>query len=495
MATKTTKTTKKSPARAKKDVKHVLFVASEAFPFAGTGGLGEVIGSLPKALNKSGEIEARVIIPLYQSFPQEERAKLTFVTHITVPVAWRNQYCGLFEYEKDGVTYYFIDNEFYFRRSSLYGYGDDGERFAFFSRAVLELMPFLNWKVDILHCHDWQTALTPIYYKLYYMFSEPYKGVKTVFTIHNIEYQGQFSSDILEDVFGISFREYMSIEYHGCINLMKGAIDYADYISTVSPTYAEQIKTAEYAHGLEDVLNKNAGKLRGILNGVDVVTYDPATQPALFVNYDADSIEKKVQNKIELQKMLGLPVGENIPMIAMITRLVSHKGIDIVRHAINDILTRPVQFVVLGTGEGDHESFFKHLENLYETKVRARITFNKDLAHKIYAGADIFLMPSRSEPCGLSQMMACRYGTIPVVRETGGLKDSIPDCGDGDKGLGFVFSSYDSDSMRYAVERAIGLYTDYRDKWNGLVQRAIRADFSWNKSAREYLDFYKKVTE
>ncbi|MBO5224334.1 MAG: glycogen synthase GlgA [Clostridia bacterium] len=505
---KTTKTTTKAKSTAKKptakkatavkpvvavEKKHVLYVASEAFPFAGTGGLGEVIGSLPRSINTSSDVEARIIIPLYQSLSAEDRAKLTFITNITVPVAWRNQYCGLFKYEHLGVTYYFIDNEYYFKRSGLYGYGDDGERFAFFSRAVLELMPYFDWRVDVLHAHDWQSALVPVYYKLYYMYKQGYENIKTVFTIHNIEYQGQFSPAILEDVFGISYKEYMSIEFNGCINLMKGAIDYSDYVSTVSPTYAEQIKTAEYAHGLEGILLKNAGKLRGILNGVDVDTYNPETNKALFVNYNKDSIGKKDEGKVELQKMLGLPVNKDVPIIAMITRLASHKGIDIVRRAMNDILKNDVQFIVLGTGEIDHEEYFKYIQNIYDNKVRSIISFNKDLAHKIYAGADIFLMPSKSEPCGLSQMMACRYGTIPVVRKTGGLKDSIIDCENGDTGIGFVFDNYNSDEMLCAIERAVNLYRDHKTKWNGLVTRAISTDFSWNKSAGVYLDFYREI--
>jgi starch synthase len=492
-ATTVKKTAVKKAPEVVVDKKHVLYVASEAFPFAGTGGLGEVIGSLPTSINASKDVEARIIIPLYQSLSQEDRAKLTFITNITVPVAWRNQYCGLFKYEHGGVTYYFIDNEYYFKRSGLYGYGDDGERFAFFSRAVLELMPYFDWRVDVLHAHDWQAALVPVYYKLYYMYKEGYEDIKTVFTIHNIEYQGQFSPAILEDVFGISYKEYMSIEFNGCINLMKGAIDYSDYVTTVSPTYAEQIKTAEYAHGLEGILLKNADKLRGILNGVDVDTYNPKTNKALFVNYDKNSLEKKNIGKEELQKMLGLPVNKDVPIIAMITRLASHKGIDIVRRAMNDILKNDVQFIVLGTGEIDHEEYFKYIQNIYDNKVRSIISFNKDLAHKIYAGADIFLMPSKSEPCGLSQMMACRYGTIPVVRKTGGLKDSIIDCGNGDEGIGFVFDNYNSDEMLYAIERAIGLYRDFKAKWNGLVSRAITTDFSWKKSAGVYLDFYREI--
>ena len=488
---KTEKTAVKEAAKKKR----VLMVASEAWPFAGTGGLGEVVGSLPKALNKLGDVEAEVIIPLYESVPEEYRAKMTFVRSINVPLAWRNQYCGLFTLELDGVKYMFVDNEYYFKRTGLYGYGDDGERFAFFSRAVLELLPYID-KPDVIHCNDWHTALVPVYYKLFYQYREGMGGIKTIFTIHNIEYQGQFSGDVIEDLFGIPRREYMSVEYHGCINLMKAAIDYSDSVSTVSNSYAGEIMSSEYAHGLESVLLKNAYKLKGILNGIDTVTYDPANSGSLFKNYDANTVDEyKKVNKTELQRMLNLPVDENVPMIAMITRLASHKGLDIVRSAFNGIMQDDVQFVVLGTGDADHENFFRHMQNVYGNRVRAIIAFNKDMAQKIYAGADVFLMPSRSEPCGLSQMIAMRYGTVPVVRLTGGLKDSVIDCGDGTVGTGFGFTEYDAGALRHAVDRAVGLYRDYRDIWTGLRKRDMQSDFSWNKSAKEYDAYYAEVLE
>lgn len=474
--------------------KHVLFAASEAWPFAGTGGLGEVIGSLPRALNERKDIEARVILPLYEGIDAGYRKDMKFVCSIYVPLAWRNQYCGLFELDYNNVKFYFIDNEYYFKRSSLYGYGDDGERFAFLSRAVLELLPVLGWRVDILHCHDWHTALVPIYYKLFYQYKAGFGGIKTIFTIHNIEYQGQFSADVIEDLFGIPHREYMSIEYFGCINLMKGAIDYADSVSTVSETYSREIMSSAYAHGLENVLIKNSYKLQGILNGIDVDTYNPSTNPALFVNYDVDTVdERKKENKKELQAMLGLPVDENVPMVAMITRLVNHKGVDIVRSAFNDMMNSSVQFVVLGTGDVDHENFFRHMQNMYGDRVRAIIAFNKDMAQKLYASADIFLMPSKSEPCGLSQMMAMRYGTVPIVRATGGLKDSVADCGNGDDGNGFVFDDYNVGALRHAFDRAVGLYRDYKDKWIALRKRAMLSDFSWEKSADEYARYYARI--
>ncbi len=483
----------KEPEKAKN--KNILFVCSEAFPFAGTGGLGEVMGSLPKEINALGAgYEARIILPLYESFPIEDRANLEFICHINVPLAWRNQYCGLFKYNYRGTVYYFIDNEYYFKRPNLYGYYDDGERFAFLSRAVAELIPHLGWKPDVLHCQDWQTALVPIYYKLFYMYREGYEGIRTIFTIHNIEYQGKYSKSIIEDVFGIPAHEYMSIEHRGCINLMKGAIDYSDAVSTVSPTYAQEIMDPFYAHGMENVLLKNSYKLRGILNGVNVDDYNPETNKSLFRNYTVKTVhnEKKV-NKTELQKMLSLPVNENVPMIAVISRLVAHKGLDLIRFAMNDIMKNDVQVVLLGKGDPEYEGFFTHMQQMYENKVCSIIAFNKDLSHKIYAGADMFLMPSKSEPCGLSQMMACRYGTIPIVRKTGGLKDSIIDCGDGDYGNGFTFQSYNAGDMIRAVDRAVGLYRDYHDKWKGLMDRAMTSDFSWVCSAKEYVKFYNEM--
>lgn len=479
---------------AKKEPVKILFVCSEAAPFAGTGGLGEVMGSLPKSINaqKCG-FDARVILPLYESMPDRFRANLQFMCHINVPLAWRNQYCGLFKLVHEGTTYYFVDNEYYFKRPNLYGYYDDGERFAFLSRAVVELIGRLDFKPDILHCQDWQTALVPIYYKLFYMYRPGYDGIKTVFTIHNIEYQGKYARGIIEDVFGIPDREYMSIEHRGCINLMKGAIDYSDAISTVSPTYAKEIMDAYYAHGLESVLVKNAHKLRGILNGIDVDTYNPRTQRALFCNFDENNLEGKARGKAELQKMLNLPVSPDTPIIAIISRLVSHKGLDLIRFSMNELLKRNVQVVLLGKGDPDYENYFTHVQKMYDKKFSAVIAFNKDLSHKIYAGADIFLMPSKSEPCGLSQMMACRYGTVPIVRETGGLADSITDCYNGDFGNGFRFAKYDAGDMMGAIDRALGLYGDYKDKWAGLVRRAMTTDFTWKQSAGVYMQFYREL--
>lgn len=471
----------------------ILFVGSEAFPFAGTGGLGEVLGSLPRAINDGGEYEARVILPLYESFPQERRKDLEYICHGNIWLSWRNLYCGLFKIKEGNTVYYLIDNEYYFKRKGLYGHSDDGERFAFFCKAVLDFLPALDFMPDVLHCNDWQTALVPIYYKLFHMYDARYANIKTVFTIHNIEYQGWFGRGMLGDVFGIPEHEFGSIEHFGQINLMKGAIDYSDVVSTVSPTYAREILTPEYGKTLDGVLAHNRQKLVGILNGIDTIAYNPETNPALKAHYNADDKANKAVNKRELQELLQLPQKPDVPIIAMITRLASHKGLDIVREAMPEILRRDVQFVLLGTGDGEYEQYFGWLQSAYNDKVRAIIAFDKTLSHRIYAGADIFLMPSASEPCGLSQMMACRYGTIPVVRETGGLADSIDDAYNGDFGTGYRFARYAADDMIGSLDRAIWLYNDCRDKWNGLVDRAMRTDFGWDKSAREYVRLYKNL--
>ena len=491
-------TTKKTAAKVQKvaetpSKRKILFVASECTPFIVTGGLAEVIGSLSKALAATGNFDVRVVVPLYSDIKKEYRDKFTYLGNIYVHLAWRNQYCGIFKYEQDGVIFYFLDNEFYFKRPGCYGYFDDGERFAFFSRAVLEIMPFLNFYPDVMHCHDWQSALAAIYLKTNYCFRQEYQFIRALFTIHNIEYQGQYSLDILSSLFDIYGKYQYLVEYNNSINLMKGAIECCERFSTVSPRYAQEIKEPYYAHGMDPIVRRNEFKLSGILNGIDYDVYNPATNKSLFVNYSADSLDKKTANKTELQKMLGLNVDERAPLIAMVSRLVNHKGIGLVRSVFHDIMNGGAQLVVLGTGDADHENFFRHMQNLYGRRVHAAITFNKDLAQKIYAGADIFLMPSLSEPCGLSQMIALRYGTVPIVRSTGGLKDSIADCGDGHTGNGFVFGGANAGELLYAVKRAVGLYYDYGDIWNELRERASKCDFSWNNSAKTYQAFYDEM--
>ncbi len=473
-----------------REKKKVLFVASEAAPFIATGGLAEVVGSLSKALAATGNYDVRVILPLYSDIRPQYRQEFQFIGSIFIPLAWRNQYCGIFSYEKDGVTYYFVDNEYYFKRPGCYGYYDDGERFAFFCRSVMEILGFIKFYPEILHCHDWQAALAAIYLKTIYCFREEYQFIRAVFTIHNIEYQGKYSLDILEDLFGISNEYRYLLEYDHCINLMKAAIECSEAVSTVSPRYAEEIKDPYYAHGLQDIIRKNSFKLRGILNGIDPDYYNPETDQSLFAHYSAENPENKKICKEELQKMLGLPVRENVPVVAMITRLVAHKGLDLVKTVIEEFLSQDVQFILLGTGDSIFENYFSDLQRRYSGKVVSCITFNSDLSRKIYSGADIFLMPSKSEPCGLSQMIASRYGAVPVVRETGGLYDSIKPWGAG--GNGFTFANYNAYDMLYVLREAVNLFYN-KDEWKKLVHKAMTTDFSWNNTAKYYEQMYADV--
>ena len=468
----------------------VLYAASEALPFIASGGLGDVAGSLPHALRKR-LIGCRVVLPMYDTIKQELKDTMKFITHISVPVAWRRQYCGIFEAKYNGVIYYLIDNQYYFKRARIYGHYDDAERFAFFSRAVLEIIPYIDFKPDIIHCNDWQTALTPVYYSAMYANSPGYENIKTIFTIHNIQYQGVYGKELLEDVLGIPADKASLLEYDGCINFMKGAIECADKVTTVSPSYADEILDPWYSHGLDSILNVRRYKLSGILNGIDTVGYDPATDKCIKANFSADDISGKKIDKEELQKEMGLPVKPGVPVIGMVTRLVSHKGLDLVKRILDELLaTSEMQLVVLGSGDYEYESYFRWIAEKYPDKVGLRIGFVPELARKIYAGADMFLMPSKSEPCGLSQMVALRYGTVPIVRETGGLRDSITDCGDG-KGNGFTFKSYNAHDMLDAIRRALTLY--YNGDWNELVLRALNCDFSWGRSANAYIRLYKEI--
>ena len=467
--------------------KKIMFVASEAAPFIATGGLAEVIGSLSKAIAKDDTFDVRVIIPLYQDIKKEFRKDFKFIGNIFVPLSWRNQSCGIFEYEKDNVKFYFVDNEYYFKRPGCYGYYDDGERFAFFCRSVMEILSFLNFYPDILHCHDWQAALATLYLKTIYCFRPEYQFIRSVFTIHNIEYQGKYSLDILEDLFGISNRYRYLVEYDRCINLMKGAIECSERFSTVSPTYAGEIKDPYYAHGLDAIICRNEFKLCGILNGIDVDYYNPKTDKSLFANYDAEDVSNKAICKEELQRMLNLPVKPDTPIIAIITRLVAHKGLDLVREVIEQVLRQDVQFVLLGTGDSTYENYFSDLARRYPGKVVSIISFNSDLSRKIYSGADLFLMPSKSEPCGLSQMISSRYGTVAIVRETGGLRDSIQPYGAG--GNGFTFHDYNAYDMLYVINEALGVYRN-KEAWKELQKKAMLTDFSWATSAKYYIGLY-----
>ena len=405
---------------------NILFAASEVAPFAKTGGLADVAGSLPGALHRLGA-QVRVILPLYSAVGANWREQMTFLFHFNVSLAWRSIYCGVFSLEKDGITYYFVDNEHYFRRDELYGHYDDGERFGYFCRAVVECIPRLDWKPDIVHCNDWQTALISLYLQEDSARISMLSSIRTVFTIHNVEYQGRYGGETLEDLFGLPARWYESgvLEYYGDISLMKGAICTADRITTVSPTYAQELHYGFYAHGMEGILSANAHKMQGILNGIDTEVFDPAKDPALHQTYSASDLSGKAKNKAELQRTLGLKIDPDVPIIACISRLVPHKGMDLVTAALPQIMDGPAQFVVLGRGDWQFEQAFLHAQGQYPSRLSANIMYSASLAMNIYAGADLFLMPSKSEPCGLSQMIAMRYGTLPVVRETGGLKTPL----------------------------------------------------------------------
>lgn len=468
----------------------VLYAASEALPFMASGGLGDVAGSLPQALRKR-LIGCRIVMPLYDTIRQELKDSLKFITHISVPVAWRRQYCGIFEAKHNGVIYYLLDNQYYFKRDTIYGHYDDAERFAFFSRAILEIIPYIDFKPDIIHCNDWQTALTPVYYSAMYANAPGYENIKTIFTIHNIQYQGVYGKEILEDVLGIPADKTSLLEYDGCINFMKGAIECANRVTTVSQSYADEILDPWYSHGLDSILSERRYKLSGILNGIDTLNYDPETDKAIRANYSAENPDDKKLDKEDLQQVMGLPVRADVPVIGMVSRLVSHKGLDLVKGILDELLsTSDMQLVVLGSGDYEYESFFRDIAARYPDKVGLRVGFIPDLARKIYAGADMFLMPSKSEPCGLSQMVALRYGTVPIVRETGGLRDSITDCGDGE-GNGFTFKSYNAHDMLDAIRRSLDVY--YNGDWTALTQRALECDFSWGRSANAYIKLYKAL--
>ena len=470
----------------------VLYATSEALPFAASGGLADVAGSLPHAM-RVRLIGCRVVLPLYESVPQELRDNMTFLTSLSVPVAWRRQYCGVFEARHNGVIYYLLDNQYYFKRPGLYGHYDDAERFAFLSRAILEMLAYIDFKPDIIHANDWQTALVPVYYSLFYAGREGYENIKTVFTIHNIQYQGKYGMEILEDVFGIPQSSRTIVEQDGCVNLMKGAIEMADKVTTVSPTYAQEILDPWFSHGLDTILRAREWKLTGILNGIDTEGYNPETDPLIYKTYSADDPSGKAENKRALQERLNLPAAADVPLIGMVTRLVAHKGLDLVKYVLDELLQENLQVVILGSGDWAYENYFREVQGRYPQKFCYCAGFLPELARKIYAGADIFLMPSKSEPCGLSQMVACRYGTVPVVRETGGLKDSIRDCGDGE-GMGFTFKTYNANDMLYAIRRSLGAYANKTD-WPVLMDRGLRTDFSWGRSANEYIKLYRSLVK
>ena len=471
----------------------ILFAASEVAPFIKTGGLADVAGSLPPALAKAGH-DVRVVLPLYERIGQQWRDRMTYRLNFSVPLAWRSAYCGVFELSYNGVVYWFLDNEYYFKRTELYGHYDDGERFAFFSRAVVELAGHMDFSPNIIHCNDWQTALVPIYLMETRAWIPQLAAARTVFTIHNIEYQGRYGSDCLEDLFGLNkgYLDNRMLGYYNDVNLMKGAIYASDYVTTVSPTYAQELNYDFYAHGLAGVVKDNAYKIRGILNGIDVEHYDPSKDANLAARYSAVDLEGKKKCKESLQKAVGLNVDPSVAIVACISRLVPHKGFSMVASSLHRIMNCNLQMVVLGTGHWDYEAAFHQAENQYPGRFSAKIFYSAELAAEIYSGADLFLMPSISEPCGLSQMIAMRYGAIPIVRETGGLKDTVlPYNAENDTGLGFTFAQTTPEDMLGAIYRSMEVYYDHPDAFRAMQQRAMTAEFSWAKSAQEYLNIYR----
>ena len=465
-------------------------------PFCKTGGLADVAGSLPPALAAQG-VETAVILPLYRRVKERFADQLTFLCYDYVDLAWRHAYCGLFSLKKDGVTWYFLDNEQYFGRPELYGCADDGERFGFFSRAVVKMLDHLDFWPDVIHCNDWQTALIPIYLKDDGVREERYRSVRTVLTIHNIEYQGRYDPYCLGGLFGLDrgWVDDGTLLLDGDLNLLKGAILTADAVNAVSPTYAQELKNPYFAHRMEGILTQCGYKLSGVLNGIDMKLYDPAADPRIAANYTAEDISGKAADKAELQKALGLRPEPETPIIAMVSRLVTHKGLDLIREVMGDIMELPVQFVLLGSGDAAYEDFFRHAAERWPERMAIRLGYDEALSMAIYAGADLFLMPSRSEPCGLSQMIAMRYGTVPIVRETGGLKDTVqPYEAWRDAGTGFTFANYSSADMLHVLREAAYLYKDYPDAFARLRRRAMERDFSWNRSAGDYLKIYAAVT-
>lgn len=473
----------------------IVFASAECAPFVKTGGLGDVAGSLPAALVRAGA-EVIVMVPKYATIKDEYKTQMEHFSDFYVSLGWRNEYCGLEKLERDGVTYMFIDNERYFARDYPYGFFDDGERFAFFSKAITESLQHLpaGFECDILHCNDWQTALAPVFLREFYQGLPLYDRVKTVFSIHNVAFQGQFSDTVMEDILGVAHipAAASQLRCDACsINYMLGALRYADAITTVSPTYANEIQTPEFGEGLDGVLRERSYALQGILNGIDVAGFDPATDKRIAANYTVDDRSGKAVCKAKLQEELGLEVRDDRPLMVMVTRLTRQKGMDLVMYALDRILAGGVQVAVLGTGDRDYEDGLRYFQDKYPGTMAARIEFDPALSQRMYAAADMFLMPSKFEPCGLSQIIAMRYGTLPIVRETGGLKDTvIPYNEFTGEGTGFSFSNFNGDEMGDAVFRAARLFWDNRDAWNQLVTQAMSQDFSWTRSADKYLDLY-----
>lgn len=475
-------------------MKKVLYVASEAVPFIKTGGLADVVGSLPKCFDKR-YFDVRVVIPKYMCMYQQYKDMMKHVTNFYMTLGWRKQYVGVLEAQIDGITFYFIDNEFYFAGGRPYGnIYEDVEKFAFFSKAALSILPLIDFRPDIIHCHDWQTGLIPVFLKEKFAEGEFYRGIKSVMTIHNLKFQGVWDMKTIKDITGInpSYFTPDKLGFYDDANYLKGGITYADAITTVSPTYAEEIKTPEYGEHLDGLLCARASSLRGILNGIDYDEYNPETDPNLYKNYNAKNFRKeKSKNKIALQKDLGLEVNDKKMMIGIVSRLTDQKGIDLIAYIMDELCQDNIQLVILGTGEERYENMFRHFDWKYGDKVSANIYYSEAMSHRVYAACDAFLMPSLFEPCGLSQLMSLRYGTIPIVRETGGLKDTVEPYNEYEgTGTGFSFANYNAHEMFGIIRYAEHVFYDKKREWNKLVDRAMAADFSWKKSAEKYAEMY-----
>ena len=474
----------------------ILFTASESVPFVKTGGLADVIGALAPVLAKEGH-DVRVILPDFSAIPQEWVSQMTHVVDFEIQLGWRRQYCGIEKLERDGVIWYFMDNKYYFGRPYIYGMGgDEYERFGFFCRGVLNMLPLIDFQPDVIHAHDWQSGMVPALLKIQYAHLPFYANMKTVFTIHNLQYQGIFGIREVQDVLGLGDSLWTDdkLECFGCANFMKAALVYSDIITTVSPSYAEEIQTAYYGERLDGLLRARHNDLFGVLNGIDMEDYNPATDDRIAQKYSADNKEGKVACKKALQEELGLNVDHNVPVIGMVGRLSNQKGLDLVDYVIADMMRLPIQFVVLGMGEGRYFNLFSWAEGEYKGRIAARFTMDHALAHRIYAGTDMFLMPSQFEPCGLSQMIAMRYGNVPVVRETGGLRDTVLSYNEfSGEGNGFTFFNYNAHDMLHTIERAVDFYTNRRDIWETLQDRGMRGDYSWAHSAQEYMKLYQEL--
>lgn len=480
---------------------HIAFASAEAAPFVKTGGLGDVAGSLPHALKAAGA-DVVVFVPRYDTIAQEYKDRMEHLCDFYVPLGWRNEYCGLERLNHEGVDYLFVDNERYFSRGYPYGFFDDGERFAYFSKAIVEALQYLphtldNFTCDVLHCNDWHTAMAPVFLREFYQALPLYQNVKTVFSIHNIAFQGQYSAKVLNDILGLAHIPAAAFQLTcgpDAVNYMQGALNYTDAITTVSPTYAEEIKTPDFGEHLDGILRRRAPILQGIVNGIDTTAFDPTTDPCIAANYSVQDRAGKAECKARLQQGLGLEVRDDRPLMVMVTRLTRQKGMDLVTYALDRILSGGVQVAVLGTGDTEYENALRYFEGKYPGTMAARIQFDPALSQRMYAGADLFLMPSLFEPCGLSQMIAMRYGTLPIVRETGGLKDTvIPYNQYTGEGTGFSFTHFNGDEMADAVFRAARLFWDNRDAFNGLVENAMKADFSWKRSADAYITLYHNL--